>query len=162
MAGVLPALALCAAILAAPARAVEPDEILSDSRLEARARALSAELRCLVCQNQSIDDSSAPLARDLRLIVRERLAAGASDDDVRRFVVERYGAFVLLRPPLTAGTMLLWLAPLLILLAVATSIWRRMAAPAPAPAAAEVLSRAEQERLAELLGPEREGAGDRG
>ena len=83
---------------ATSARAVEPDERLADPVLEARARAISAELRCLVCQNQSIDDSSAPLARDLRLLVRERLVAGNSDADVTRFLVDRYGEFVLLRP----------------------------------------------------------------
>lgn len=96
------------------ARAVQPDEIMSDPRLEARARGISAELRCLVCQNQSIDDSDAPLARDLRLLVRDRLRAGDGDQGVRDFVVSRYGQFVLLRPSLDAGTILLWSGPFLI------------------------------------------------
>lgn len=104
-------------VFAAPAaRAVQPDEVLPDANMEARARALSAELRCLVCQNQSIDDSNAPLARDLRLLVRERLKSGDSDDAVRKFVVARYGEFVLLRPPFSTSTLLLWLGPPFMLL----------------------------------------------
>ena len=103
--------------LNAPAAyAVEPDEILSNPALEARARAISADLRCLVCQNQSIDDSNAPLARDLRLLVRERLVAGDTDEAVRKFVVARYGTYVLLRPPFGAETLALWLAPPALLL----------------------------------------------
>lgn len=102
-------------LLAGAAAAVEPDEILKDPGLEARARTLSLELRCLVCQNQSIDDSDAPLARDLRVIVRERLQAGDSDQQVLDFVVARYGEFVLLKPPFNAYTLLLWLAPVLAL-----------------------------------------------
>lgn len=101
--------------LTTPAGAVEPDEILADPRLETRAREISAELRCLVCQNQSIDDSSAPLARDLRLLVRERLKSGDSDKAVLDYVVQRYGEFVLLRPPFGVATLLLWIAPLLLL-----------------------------------------------
>lgn len=107
---------------------MEPDEILSDPALEARARAISSGLRCLVCQNQSIDDSNAPLARDLRLLVRERLKAGDSDAQVMQFVEDRYGEFVLLRPPLTWRTLLLWVAPLLaLLIAVWTTAraWQR-------------------------------------
>ena len=138
-------------LLASPAAAVEPDEILADGALEARARAISSELRCLVCQNQSIDDSNAPLARDLRLLVRERLKAGDSDGAVRAFVVARYGAFVLLKPPLTPGTVLLWIAPLLILLAAGALIARRLRQPAPAGASSTPLSATEQARLAELL-----------
>lgn len=99
------------------AHAVQPDEIMSDPVLEERARGLSAELRCLVCQNQSIDDSDAPLARDLRLLVRERLKAGDTDAEVREFVVDRYGEFVLLRPPFSFETLLLWFMPLLTLVA---------------------------------------------
>ncbi len=132
------------------ALAVQPNEILQDPALESRARALSTQLRCLVCQNQSIDDSDAPLARDLRLLVRERLVAGDSDEQVTRFLVARYGEFVLLRPPLGPHTLLLWLTPLLILLAVAGGIaWRlvavrrRIAAPAP-------LSDDEKRRLKEM------------
>ena len=100
-----------------PSFAVQLDEILADSAMESRARAISAQLRCLVCQNQSIDDSNAPLARDLRLLVRERLQAGDSDQAVMDYVVARYGEFVLLKPPFNAATLLLWLTPLLALLA---------------------------------------------
>jgi cytochrome c-type biogenesis protein CcmH len=108
-------LCLAGGIFVAPARAVQPDEVLADPRLEARAREISAGLRCLVCQNQSIDDSNAPLARDLRLLVRERLKAGDNDKAVVDYVVQRYGDFVLLRPPFNLGTVLLWVAPLLLL-----------------------------------------------
>jgi cytochrome c-type biogenesis protein CcmH len=114
-----PALRLAAAavllLLARPAGAVAPDEILPDPALEHRARAISAELRCLVCQNQSIDDSDAPLARDLRLVVRDRLKAGETDEQVRAFVVQRYGEFVLLRPVMAWHTALLWVGPPLVL-----------------------------------------------
>lgn len=103
------------AITSPAALAVMPDEVLADPALEARARALSLELRCLVCQNQSIDDSAAPLARDLRIIVRERLVAGDSDDQVIAYLSQRYGSYVLLKPPLNAETLLLWLGPGLIL-----------------------------------------------
>lgn len=109
------ALAFCLAVPCA-ALAVQPDEILQNPRLEARARALSAELRCLVCQNQSIDDSNAPLARDLRLLVRERLQAGDSDTQVIQYLVARYGDFILLRPPLKPETILLWVTPGVVLL----------------------------------------------
>lgn len=103
--------AAAALALAGPARAVTPDEQLQDPKLEARARALSQELRCLVCQNQSIDDSAAPLAHDLRVILRERLAAGDSDAQAKAYLVRRYGDFVLLRPPFQADTWALWLGP---------------------------------------------------
>ena len=116
-------LLLVVAIL--PARAVQPDEILSDPALEARARALSEGLRCLVCQNQSIDDSNAPLARDLRLIIRERLKAGDSDAQAIDFVVARYGEFVLLRPRFTPGTWLLWIGPFALLLIAAAFLYLR-------------------------------------
>lgn len=96
--------------LSAPALAVRPDEILPDPALEARARDISAGLRCLVCQNQSIDDSEADLARDLRVIVRERLVAGDTDDEVRAFLVARYGEYVLLNPVMAPHTLLLWIA----------------------------------------------------
>ncbi len=95
--------------------AVNPDEVLPDPAMEARARSIGAELRCLVCQNQSIDDSNSGLARDLRVIVRERLTAGDSDEQVIGFVVQRFGNFVLLKPPFEATTYLLWLGPLLVL-----------------------------------------------
>lgn len=107
-------IAMCAA---APALAVLPDEVLSDPALEARARELSAHLRCLVCQNQSIDDSNAELARDLRILVRERLMAGDTDQQVIDFVVARYGEFVLLKPQFSAQNALLWATPVVILLA---------------------------------------------
>ncbi|MBV2142662.1 cytochrome c-type biogenesis protein CcmH [Falsochrobactrum sp. TDYN1] len=101
---------------ATPSLAVNPDEVLSDPQLESRAREISAELRCMVCQNESIDDSNAELARDLRILVRERLTAGDSDRQVMDFVVARYGEFVLLKPRLNAQTALLWGFPVLILL----------------------------------------------
>src|ERR1700741_2534203 len=106
------ALALAALACAAPARAGQPEEMLRDPALEARARTLSQQLRCMVCQNQSIDDSDAPLARDLRILVRERLQAGDSDAQVIDFLVARYGEFVLLRPRLSAHTALLWVMPI--------------------------------------------------
>lgn len=99
----------------ASALAVEPAEMLGDPALEIRARAISREIRCLVCQNQSIDDSNADLARDLRLLVRERLQAGDGDEQVRRFLVERYGEFILLRPPIRPGTYALWFGPAVML-----------------------------------------------
>jgi cytochrome c-type biogenesis protein CcmH len=105
-----------------PAVAVLPDEILSDPVLEERARNLSAQLRCMVCQNQSIDDSNAELARDLRVLVRERLVSGDSDQDVIAYVVSRYGEFVLLKPRFSARTVLLWGAPILLTLAGVTSL----------------------------------------
>lgn len=101
--------------LAKSALAVMPDEVLSDPALEARARALSQDLRCLVCQNQSIDDSNAPLARDLRIIVRERLTAGDLDREVIAYLSRRYGNYVLLKPPFQADTLLLWIGPALVL-----------------------------------------------
>ena len=106
-----------------PARAVRPDEIMSDTAKEARARDLSRELRCMVCQNQSIDDSEAPLARDLRLLVRERIAAGDSDAQVIDFLVARYGEFVLLKPRLNPHTWLLWLMPPLALAGGGLALW---------------------------------------
>ncbi len=123
--GVLALATIALAIPPAPALAVEPDEILADPALELRARGISTGLRCLVCQNQSIDDSNAPLARDLRLLVRERLAAGDSDRAVLDFVVARYGEFVLLRPPLNTGTLILWLSPLLLLVLAAVLLMRQ-------------------------------------
>ena len=113
------------------AHAVQPDEILPDPALETRARNLSRELRCMVCQNQSIDDSDAPLARDLRLLVRERLKAGDSDTQIVDFLVARYGDFVLLKPRFTSHTALLWLLPFLVLIAGAAALLHG-AAPASA------------------------------
>jgi len=120
---VVPALA----VASIDARAVQPDEILPDPALEHRARELSAGLRCLVCQNQSIDDSDAPLARDLRLLVRERLKAGDNDGEVKDYIVARYGEFVLLQPRLSPQTLLLWLTPFLVLGMAAWMLWRGMA-----------------------------------
>ena len=103
-------------LFASPTLAIQPDEILQDNGLEQRARVISKELRCLVCQNQSIDDSDAPLARDLRLLVRERLQTGEKNEEVIAFIVDRYGDFVLLRPPVKASTIALWISPLALLL----------------------------------------------
>jgi cytochrome c-type biogenesis protein CcmH len=108
--------ALSFILLALPSFAVEPDEVLPDPALEARARALSAEFRCLVCQNESIDESNAPLAKDLRILIRQRLTAGDSDKQVTDFLVDRYGEFVLLRPRLTPQTAILWSLPFVLLL----------------------------------------------
>jgi cytochrome c-type biogenesis protein CcmH len=128
--------------------AVQPDEQLADPVLEARARQVSEGLRCLVCQNQSIDDSDAPLARDLRLLVRERLKTGDSDDDVRSYLVARYGDFILLKPPLDAQTLVLWLTPALVLVVGALiAVVRFRGRPGAPPA----LSRAEEENLARIL-----------
>jgi len=138
-------------LLALPALAVQPDEVLRDPALEARARAISAELRCLVCQNQSIDDSDAPLARDLRILVRERLSAGDSDEEVRNFVVARYGDFVLLRPPFNWQTALLWGGPFLVLLAGIAAIVTAARRRRTEVAAVAPLSDEEKARLAALL-----------
>jgi cytochrome c-type biogenesis protein CcmH len=102
--------------LAAPAFAVQPDEVLKDPAMEARAREISKELRCLVCQNQSIDDSNAPLARDLRVLVRQRLVAGDDNGSVLGYITARYGDYVLLRPPFKASTYVLWIGPVVVLL----------------------------------------------
>jgi cytochrome c-type biogenesis protein CcmH len=139
-----------------PARAVQPDEVLTDARMEARARRISAGLRCVVCQNQSIDDSHAPLAHDLRILVRERLKAGDSDAAVVDYIVRRYGDFVLLRPPFNIETALLWAAPLLLLGGAILFAWaqfrgsERQAAEAPTIAEAP-LSADETRRLDEIL-----------
>jgi cytochrome c-type biogenesis protein CcmH len=122
----LMALTLALAVaLPVPALAVQPDEVMQDAAQEARARALSREIRCMVCQNQSIDDSDAALARDLRLLVRERIGKGDSDGEVRDFLVARYGEFVLLKPPFELHTLLLWLLPPLVLIGGALALWRR-------------------------------------
>src|SRR5262249_27116313 len=138
-----------------PCRAVQPDEILPDAKLEARARALSHELRCMVCQNQSIDDSDAPLAHDLRVLVRERLKAGDTDAQVIDFLVARYGEFVLLRPRLEGRTLPLWLAPIVLLAAggaaVVIALRRRRAGGGRIEAAAP-LDEHERARIAELIG----------
>lgn len=137
-------------LISTPALAVQPDEILKDAALETRARALSQGLRCLVCQNQSIDDSDASLARDLRILLRERLTAGDSDSQAMDFIVARYGNFVLLKPPFHWNTAFLWLAPLLMLGLAGLGFWRylrnQQGAPPPAP-----LSPADEARLAQLI-----------
>lgn len=116
-------------VLALPGLAVQPDEILADPALEARARNISTELRCLVCQNQSIDDSEAPLARDLRLLVRDQLQQQKSDAEVMDYIVARYGEFVLLRPRFKTATLFLWLMPFVILLGGFAFAWKRKRAP---------------------------------
>jgi cytochrome c-type biogenesis protein CcmH len=131
------------------AAAVQPDEQLADPALEARAREISAGLRCLVCQNQSIDDSDAPLARDLRILVRQRLEAGDSDAMVKDFLVARYGDFVLLKPPFSTSTLLLWLTPLLVLGAGAAMAMRRSLRARAGPISG--LSEAEEEALARAV-----------
>ncbi|MEN9708238.1 MAG: hypothetical protein RIQ68_646 [Pseudomonadota bacterium] len=144
-------LALCLSLLPSLAFSVQPGEMLADPKMEARARDISAELRCLVCQNQSIDDSDAALARDLRLLVRERLKAGDSDTQVRDYLVARYGDFILLKPPFKMETLLLWLTPFAVLLAGAAALFaftRRRPAQA---VASQSLSEAEKNRLQSLL-----------
>jgi len=143
-------LLLPALLWAGAAGAVLPDEQLADPALEARARAISQGLRCVVCQNQSIDDSDAPLARDLRVVVRERLKAGASDAEVVDYVVDRYGSFVLLKPPFEPATWALWLAPFAVVALGAAGVAAYIAARRP-PAAPAALSAEEQAQLDEIL-----------
>lgn len=141
---------LLALLFATPAAAVLPDEMLPDAAQEARARAISKDLRCVVCQNQSIDDSDAPLARDLRLLVREQISAGKSDSQVRDYVVARYGNFVLLKPPMEGDTLLLWAGPFAVLLlgGIGLVLWqRRRPAAAPDTAPLTEAERAELDRL---------------
>ena len=152
-------LLLCAGLAlgaAPPAFAVEPGEILPDARLESRARALSADLRCLVCQNESIDDSHADLARDIRVLVRQRLEAGDTDAQIRAYLVARYGTFILLRPPVEAQTLLLWGTPLLILLGggcvMLLAVRGRPGRDDPVRDPARPLSETERLRLDEILG----------
>ncbi len=146
----LAALMLIVLLAASPTKAVEPSEMLKDPALEARARAIGREIRCLVCQNQSIDDSNADLAHDLRVILRERLTAGDSDQQVRDYLVARYGDFVLLDPPFKAKTLILWGGPVALLLLggviILVAARRRAMAGAAAP-----LSEDERRRLAQLL-----------
>ena len=156
------ALLLAVPALTSPAAAVEPDEMLADPVLEQRARELSMEIRCVVCQNESIDSSHADIARELRLLVRERLVAGDSDQQVFDYLVARYGDFVLLRPPMKPMTYLLWFGPLAILLlgVVAVVLFFRRQRQAAEPAAA--LSAEETARLAELLDDGDAATGDGG
>jgi cytochrome c-type biogenesis protein CcmH len=132
--------------LVVPVQALDPSEMLKDPALEGRARALSAELRCLVCQNQSIDESEAPLAKDLRVLIRERLTAGDSDAAIMDFVVARYGEFVLLKPRFSPATALLWLGPFLILAAGTAFILLRRHKPQMSHAE-QALSAEEKARL---------------
>lgn len=147
--------ALLLAVVAAvttPALAVLPSEMLDDPALEARARALSAELRCLVCQNQSIDDSNAELAREIRILLRERLVAGDTDEEIIDFLVSRYGQFILLRPQFNALTAFLWIAPGAALIGggfLALRVLRRRSAAESGPAE---LSAEEEARLEKILG----------
>jgi cytochrome c-type biogenesis protein CcmH len=148
-------LLLAAAVtIGAPVRAVQPDEVMTDPVKEARARGLSKELRCMVCQNQSIDASDAPLARDLRLLVRERINAGDTDSQVLDFLVARYGEFVLLKPQLNPHTALLWLLPPLALMLGGLALWaysrRRRAGPFSEESLLK-LSAEEEARLEKLL-----------
>ena len=161
---VLAAVVCVLALASAPgnrALAVKPDEMLADAALEARAREISKGLRCLVCQNQSIDDSNAELARDLRVLVRQRLKAGDSDEAIFRFVVDRYGDFVLLKPPMKPVTYILWFGPLLILLGAVTVLVfffiRRRGTPITA---SPVLSEDDRRRLEALLGEDEDERGE--
>ncbi len=137
-----------------PAAAVTPDEMLKDPALEARARDVSRLLRCVVCQNQSIDDSNAPLAQDLRILVRERLTAGDTNDQTINFIVARYGNFVLLKPPMQLNTVLLWFGPALLFALASFGLHRTLKAQAQPTdkVAAAPLSADEEKRLAKLLG----------
>jgi cytochrome c-type biogenesis protein CcmH len=146
-------LALLLAIVgfAGPAHAVQPDEVLADPVLESRARAISEGLRCLVCQNQSIDDSDAPLAKDLRLLVRERLKAGDSDQEIVDFIVARYGEFVLLKPRLSGHTMILWFATPLVLAGALLLVWLAYRRRVSAAQGLKPLSASEKRKLKRLL-----------
>jgi len=139
-------------------RAVEPSEMLDDPKLEARARELSKNLRCLVCQNESIDESNADLAKDLRILLRERLKAGDTDEEAVQYLVDRYGEYVLLKPRFAPHTLVLWIGPFLVLLIGAYALWRARRKVATAPAAKKVeadLSEEERKRLEELLKSEK-------
>ncbi|HVX75849.1 MAG TPA: cytochrome c-type biogenesis protein [Bradyrhizobium sp.] len=149
--------ALLVMISSSAAYAVLPDEVMADPAKEARARNLSRELRCMVCQNESIDDSEAPLARDLRLLVRERIAAGDSDAQVLNFLVARYGEFVLLKPRLERQTLLLWLLTPFVLASGALAIWvnsRRRRAIASADPSPPQLTAEEEARIKRLMSAE--------
>ncbi|MCB1462451.1 MAG: cytochrome c-type biogenesis protein CcmH [Nitratireductor sp.] len=150
---VISLLALGLVFQASASLAVQPDEVLSDPALETRARAISSELRCMVCQNQSIDDSDADLARDLRLLVRDRLKAGDSDEQVMDYVVSRYGEFVLLRPSFSARNLLLWAMPAIVLLIGAAGFFAYVRRGSAALASGSSrLSAEEEQRLTKILG----------
>ena len=143
------------AVFAGAAFAVEPDEVLADPALEARARALDAQLRCVVCQSQSIGDSDAPLAKDMRILVRDRLSAGDTDAETMAYLVDRYGDYVLLRPPVQTNTLALWLFPAMILIggaATAAFFVRQAHKPAAAPGPLTSVDAAEADRIAKDRG----------
>jgi cytochrome c-type biogenesis protein CcmH len=142
---------MLAAIAPSSSLAVQPNEMLKDPKLETRARELSRELRCMVCQNQSIDESEAPLARDLRLLVRERLTNGDTDQQVLDFLVARYGEFVLLKPPLESKTLILWALPPVALLAGAVGLFFALRRRRTAQLEPATLSNEEQRRLSTLV-----------
>lgn len=146
---ILSAVVVLTALPLSSAFAVLPDEILSDASLEARARNLSQEIRCLVCQNETIDDSNASLARDLRILIRDRLKRGDTDDQVRQFIVSRYGEFVLLKPPFSKNTVLLWSSPfgvLILALIILFACWHNRSSTQPQP-----LNEKEQRDLEKIL-----------
>lgn len=146
------ALVCSVAVLPAPVQAVQPDEVLSDPALEARARELSKDLRCLVCRNENIDESNADLARDLRVLVRERMVAGDSNGEVIDFVVERYGEYVLLRPTTTGANWMLWAAgPLMLILALGVAAGYMRGRGRAAKEGEQALSDEEQARLSQIL-----------
>src|SRR5215470_3553817 len=153
---ILAAIVILAAMSLTAAHAVLPDEVMSDPAKEARARELSRELRCMVCQNQSIDDSEAPLARDLRLLVRERIAAGDSDAKVMDFLVARYGEFVLLKPRCERQTWLLWLVTPLLLAGGGLAIWLQTRRRPQHGASTPPLTPDEEARLAALVSDDAE------
>src|SRR6476659_2461348 len=150
----LAAITLALAVIASSSSlAVQPEEMLKDQKLEARARELSRELRCMVCQNQSIDESEAPLARDLRLLVRERLSKGDTDQQVLNFLVARYGEFVLLKPPFEKHTLVLWGLPPLVLVGGLLWLWTRARRHGSRHQAPDALNQEEQRRLSTLVDP---------
>jgi cytochrome c-type biogenesis protein CcmH len=147
-----------ALVASPPAVAVQPSEQLADPKLEQRARDLSGHLRCMVCQNQSIDDSDAPLARDLRVLVRERLKAGDSDDAIMKFLSDRYGDFILLKPPFKLSTVLLWLTPVVALLLGILGLHATLRRRNAAEASVAALTDDEKKRIEALLSREPPGA----
>jgi cytochrome c-type biogenesis protein CcmH len=144
---------VCALMAIGPSRAVEPSEVLADPVLEKRARNLSQHLRCVVCQNQSIDDSNAPLARDLRVLLRERLQAGDTDEAANAYIVARYGNFALLKPPVQGNTLLLWFGPGIIFILALLAFWTliRKRPEKSADDASQTLTVAERDELQSIL-----------
>ncbi|MDE2184474.1 MAG: cytochrome c-type biogenesis protein CcmH [Alphaproteobacteria bacterium] len=144
--------ALLFTLIAVPAIAIQPDEMLKDPKLEARARSVDQELRCLVCQNENIDDSDADLAHDLRLLVRKRIMAGDNNDQVKQYIVARYGNYVLLKPPFSPETYLLWFGPVVLLLAAATVAVFYIRRQSTVAIPSDPLSPEEEGRIAALAG----------